>query len=349
MRVYDNFNPQIHTSSSMAADIADHVELIEGDVRDSGTLHNALHGCEALLHLAAETGTGQSMYEVSRYEQVNMGGTANLMDYLVNNSSSKVCKLVVASSRALYGEGKYLCPSHNVVYPAFRSAEEMDKGHFEPTCPACGSQCSPLPTDESSPIQPSSFYGITKQMQEQMTLLFGASLKLSAFALRYQNVYGPGQSLVNPYTGILAIFAGQARKGEPIEIFEDGRESRDFVYIQDVVEATWRCLQTKTSGLAAINVGSGQRTSVLEVARAIVEFFGSQSEVNVTGAYRLGDIRHNYAELTLANRLLDYSPRVKFSEGIQAFLVWAEQQNQQTAEGYRQSLDALRQRGLMRG
>ena len=205
--IFDSFSPQIHGGADvLPEEIAPHVRLIRGDVRDQSAFFAALDGQETVVHLAAETGTGQSMYEVSRYTDVNLGGTALLMDYLVNSPKSKITKLVTASSRAIYGEGKYECPAHGSVYPEARREADMKAGRFEPVCPVCAAPCVSVPTDENSRLSPSSFYGLTKQVQEQMTLLFGRTRGVSAFALRYQNVYGPGQSLRNPYTGILAIF-----------------------------------------------------------------------------------------------------------------------------------------------
>lgn len=344
--VLDNFSPQIHADGAgLAADLAGHVRLSVGDVRDRDALHGALAGQDAVVHLAAETGTGQSMYEVTRYEEVNIGGTAVLMDFLMNNAASRVQKVVVASSRSIYGEGKHRCPEHGVVYPDARTGADLAAGRFEPRCPRCGADCAALPTDEDSRLSPSSFYGQTKQMQEQMTLLFAAARGLSAFALRYQNVYGPGQSLQNPYTGILAIFSNLARAGKPINVFEDGRESRDFVYVADVVEATWRSLRPEARGLAALNVGSGRPTTVADVARAVVRFFESSSLVFVSGGFRVGDIRHNVADLSRAAAALGYAPRWTFAQGLPEFLAWAEAQRP-CASRYEESLAELSERGL---
>ena len=192
------------------------------------------------------------------------------------------------------------------------------------------------------------FYGLTKQAQEQMTLLFARTLGLDAFALRYQNVYGPGQSLSNPYTGILAIFATQARADQPIYIFEDGQESRDFVYIDDVVEATWACLRPQSHGVETLNVGSGERTSVAEVVAEILSYFVSRSEVTVTGGFRAGDIRHNVADLTKARRMIGYAPRWHFKDGLREFLAWAAAAGPQPA-GYERSLQELADKGLWSG
>lgn len=348
--ILDNFSEQIHGSSKMLPpDIAGNVKLIVGDVRDSDVVARALKGQNVIVHLAAETGTGQSMYEVVKYEDVNLKGTAVIFDYLVNNKNHDVQKIVVASSRAVYGEGKYSCATHGVVYPAKRKTSDLKAGLYDPLCPFCNSTCSMLPTDEETRFSPASFYGITKQVQEQMTLLFAESMGLSAYALRYQNVYGPGQSLKNPYTGILAIFSNLARAGQPIYIFEDGLESRDFVYIDDVVEATWRSISDTTPNtVAALNVGSGEKITVLEVVEKIVSYFGSSSKISMNGAFRDGDIRHNLADLTRIKEKLGYEPKTLFAEGINNFLSWAESQ-QLESDKYEASLNEMKAKGLLHG
>ncbi|MBD2201302.1 SDR family NAD(P)-dependent oxidoreductase [Calothrix sp. FACHB-1219] len=347
--ILDNFNPQIHgKKQTIPEELQQQVKLIVGDVRDKAVFHNALDNQDVVVHLAAETGTGQSMYEVERYEDVNIKGTSILIDYLVNNQASQVKKVVIASSRAIYGEGKYHCQKCGTVYPSMRLRKDMEAGIFEPFCPMCGATIQSLPTDEISAIHPSSFYGLTKQVQEQMVLMFAKTLGISAFALRYQNVYGSGQSLNNPYTGILAIFSNQARNNQPIYIFEDGNESRDFVYIDDVVEATYRCIRPEVTGIEYLNVGSGQKTTVTEVVQEIVEFFNSSSPISINGAFREGDIRHNIADLTKIKRLLNFEPQWKFREGVREFLSWAASQQASTNK-YEQSLQEMRVRGLMHG
>jgi dTDP-L-rhamnose 4-epimerase len=346
--VLDNFSPQIHgTLSVLPADIAASVRLIVGDIRDASLVESALQGQDVVVHLASETGTGQSMYEVKRYEDVNVGGTAVLYDLLANGKAKSVSKVVVASSRAIYGEGAYICAADGLVYPSMRTVDAMKAGRFEPPCPVCGGTCDSAPTPEAAPLDPSSFYGITKQVQEQMTLMFARALGISGFALRYQNVYGPGQSLQNPYTGILAIFSNQARDNKPIYIFEDGNESRDFIYIDDVVEATWRAIQPHAVGVHTINVGSGQRTTVREVVDAIVAFYASQSQVTVNGAFRVGDIRHNVADLARSHDVLGFKPRWTFSDGLSQFLSWAKEQD--AGGDYEASLAEMAAKGLMHG
>jgi dTDP-L-rhamnose 4-epimerase len=346
--VLDNFSPQIHAGTTeLAPDLRAHVRLMAGDIADPSLLGPALKEAECVVHLAAETGTGQSMYEVARYERTNLGGTALIYEFLAKAKARKLQRMVVASSRAIYGEGAYRCEDHGIVYPLPRSSEEKKAGLFDLGCPVCGGACEMAPTPETAPLKPTSFYGLTKQVQEQTVLLFGNVLGIPSFALRYQNVYGPGQSLHNPYTGILAIFSNLARAGKPIQIFEDGRESRDFVYVEDAVRATVACLWHDAAGCEAINVGSNERASVMEVASQINAFFGDQSQIKITGAFREGDIRHGMADLAKAQELLDYKPEWSFPDGLRKFLNWA-MTNELSEDHYEQSLSEMKQRGLMR-
>lgn len=349
VRVLDSFHPQIHGNHGMlAADIQSQVDLIRADIRDREALLQALSGVDTVVHLAAETGTGQSMYEIERYFSVNVQGTAILLDVLQNDSSAKqVTSIVVASSRAIYGEGAYQCKTHGIVYPHQRERSEMESGSFEPNCPQCGQTAQLVPTHESAPFKPMSVYGLTKQIQEQAVLLFAKTNGINGFALRYQNVYGPGQSLKNPYTGILAVFSNLARAQLPIEIYEDGNESRDFVYIDDVIEATYRCIDFKGSFIGAMNVGSGVATTVQEVANEIKHYFKSSSQTSVTGAFRIGDIRHNIADLSLTKTLLGFQPAVTFQQGLFKFLSWAEQQTVDSQLSYSTSVQELESKGLM--
>jgi dTDP-L-rhamnose 4-epimerase len=345
--VLDNFLDQVHAGNHQLPDDLDRrVNLIVGDVADPTPLRLALKDQDCVVHLAAETGTGQSMYEVSRYERTNLAGTALLYELISKEKRCRVERIVVASSRAIYGEGAYRCERDGVVYPVSRSVEEKQSGQFDPLCPRCGAACETVPTPETAPYQPSSFYGLTKQVQEQMALMFGHIRRIPTVALRYQNVYGPGQSLQNPYTGILAIFSNLARAGQPIKVFEDGLESRDFVYIDDVVRATTAGITNPPQGCHAVNVGSGERTTVLDVARLVNEFFGSLSDLKITGDFRDGDIRHGMANLTLAGQLLGYEPRHKFVDGLRRFLAWANE-NEPNRNNYERSLAEIKVHGLL--
>lgn len=350
VRILDNFSPQIHASDELPSELSGNVELIKADVRDRESMKKALSGMEVVVNLAAETGTGQSMYEIDRYFSVNVQGTATMLDLLQNDACGESLKtLVVASSRAVYGEGAYTCKDHGTVYPEQRDHGRMSSGLFDPACPRCSGSISILPTPEVAPFQPMSFYGLTKQVQEQATLLFGHTRDINAFGLRYQNVYGPGQSLKNPYTGILAVFSNLARQNQPIEIYEDGKESRDFVYIDDVVEATLRAVNFTGKFNGSLNVGSGHATSVMTVAKEIKNFFGSDSSIAVTGAFRMGDIRHNIADIASLQKVLDFTPGTQFKEGLSHFLSWAAEQSPEDKEAYLRSVGELASRGLMGG
>src|SRR5215469_5350741 len=347
LTILDNFLPQVHAGKAeLAPDVAPHARLIKADVADANAFEAALAGVQCVVHLAAETGTGQSMYEVARYGRTNLTGTVLLYDLMAKMPSHKVERIVVASSRSIYGEGAYRCDKDGIVYPVSRSSEDKKAGYYDPLCPECAGVCVTVPTPESAPFRPSSFYGLTKQVQEQTVLLFGQVLRISSFALRYQNVYGPGQSLQNPYTGILAIFSNLARMGRPIHVFEDGLESRDFVYVDDVVRATTACIRNEIRGCHVVNVGSGERTTVLEVARQVNSYYRAGSELKITGVFREGDIRHGLGDLSLAQRLLGYQPRWKFESGLKQFLEWANE-SEPTTGGYEQSLLELKDRGLL--
>jgi dTDP-L-rhamnose 4-epimerase len=347
--VLDTLSPQIHgaearSTSPLFASVRDSVTFVHGSICDHAMLGRCLKGQDAIAHLAAETGTGQSMYEIRRYADVNVGGTAVLLDLLANHRH-QVRRVVVASSRAIYGEGKYHTSDGELVYPDARLVKDLQAGRFEPMCERTGQVLCALPTDETSKIHPSSVYGITKQNQEQMVMTVCPSVGISAVALRYQNVYGPGQSLKNPYTGILSIFSTRILNGNPINIFEDGRESRDFVFIDDAVEATCLALFRTEAAGEVFGIGSGVPTDVLTVANTLVRRYGRDVPVVVSGAFRIGDVRHNFADLTKARRLLGYEPRVGFEPGIEMFARWVEAQ-EIAEDTYERSIRELEARGL---
>ncbi len=347
--ILDNFLPQIHgDKNELPEDLKGKVRLIVGDVTDKEIFYKALEGQQAVIHYAAETGTGQSMYGISHYTNVNIQATGFLCDYIVNEQH-ELQTIIVASSRSIYGEGKYLSEQHGIVYPKSRTFSNT-KQSFEVACPISGRHdLKLLPTDESSEIHPSSFYGITKQVQEQMIVLATRLRNINGYALRYQNVYGPGQSLKNPYTGILSIFSRLALQNKEINIFEDGLESRDFVYIDDVVSATVSCLHAKQNGQHILNVGSGVATSVIEVAEEIVSHLNSQSPIKISGAFREGDIRHNFADLSLAKDKIGFVPQWSFKQGLHRFLDWVLTQNDipQDTQDYQKSLKELKDKGLL--
>jgi dTDP-L-rhamnose 4-epimerase len=323
--VLDNISVQIHGETSSPGHTTGQITFIRGDVRSREDWLRALRGQEIVVHLAAETGTGQSMYQIERYVDVNVRGTANLLDILANEPHS-VKKILLSSSRAIYGEGKYSCPEHRTIYPAARTAADMRSGDFSVKCPLCGRIAQLLATDEDSKLHPSSIYGVSKQSQEQLFMTTGQSLQIPAVSLRFQNVYGPRQSLQNPYTGILSIFSTRIRNCAPISIFEDGKESRDFVFIDDVVEATRLAIESDGANFEIFNVGSGVRTDVLTVATLLRAALGGNNPIEVTGKFRIGDIRENYADLSKIRSRLGFTPAVAFQEGISRFAAWVSEQ-----------------------
>ncbi|OIN91280.1 MAG: epimerase [Comamonadaceae bacterium CG1_02_60_18] len=348
--VLDNLSPQIHgaesESSPLFCSLDRQVEFIRGSVTQRADLVRALAGVDTVVHLAAETGTGQSMYAIQHYSDVNIGGTALLLD-VIANERLPVRKIVVASSRAVYGEGKYSCPLHGNVYPASRVAERMEKGDFSVYCPRCGAAVEMIPTDEETPVHPASVYGITKLTQEQMVLTVGKSLGISSIAFRYQNVYGPGQSLSNPYTGILSIFSTRIRNGSGINIFEDGKESRDFVFIDDVIRATAKAVEYEQPLVDVFNVGSGVATDVLTIANTLQTLLGAAVPTQVTGQFRLGDVRHNVADLAKVRQVLGFEPSVSVEEGLRQFVAWVKGEQIQT-DRYEESLKELEVKGLFK-
>jgi dTDP-L-rhamnose 4-epimerase len=350
VRVLDSLSSQIHgddpLQSTLYRSIAGKLDFRRGDVTCRDDLESALTGIDTVIHLAAETGTGQSMYAIRHYTDVNIGGTALLLD-LIANSAFPVKRLVVASSRAVVGEGKYHCPEHGTYCPDARADADMAAGRFEPRCPLCGTDLEMRPTDEDSALRPSSVYGVTKLTQEQMVLVVGKALGISAIAFRYQNVYGPGQSLSNPYTGILSIFSTRIRNGSPINIFEDGRESRDFVYIDDVVAATVLGIEYPEPINQVFNVGSGIATDVLTVAHTLRQLLGGSSQISVSRQYRSGDIRHNVADLSRISRVLGYQPTVSFAEGLGRFADWVRGEKM-SQDLYEDSLAELQAKGLLK-
>ena len=348
--VLDNLSSQIHgdnpdKTSPLFNSIKGKVRFIRGSVSSKEDWLEALIGQDCVVHLAAETGTGQSMYEIQKYVDVNIGGTALLLDILTNTKHS-IKKVVVAESRAIYGEGRYYSQELNqYVYPKERSEENMSCGDFEVKYPGCSKPLKLVGTIEDSLVHPTSIYGMTKQVQGQLVHLVCASIGIASVSFRYQNVYGPGQSLSNPYTGILSIFSTQIKNGNPINIFEDGKETRDFVYIDDVVDATILGIEKEEANGQVFNVGTGVATAVVTVAKELMNHYGVQVPMRISGNYRLGDIRHNYADISKIENLLGFKPKFSFSEGIKNFTTWVNKQQIQV-DKYSESIKEMKEKGL---
>ena len=347
--ILDNLSKQVHgnnQNSDLYNSIKEISNFILGDVCNKSDWNKALKGQDAVIHLAAETGTGQSMYEITRYNHVNIVGTSHMLNILANDTHT-IKKIIIASSRAIYGEGRYYCEKEGFVFPKSRSKEDLSNSVFDIFSSVTKNKLELTSTDELSNIDPISIYGITKQNQEQMSMLTGKVLNIPTVSLRYQNVYGPGQSLSNPYTGILSIFSTRLLNNNHIEIYEDGKQSRDFVYIDDVVKATVLSLESDAANHQIFNVGSGEPTSVIAVANILHELYESRSTITITNKYRTGDIRHNYADLKKITSLINYNPTIDFLTGVKKFVDWVKQQ-EVNPDSYESSINKLAQKGFFK-
>jgi dTDP-L-rhamnose 4-epimerase len=327
--LFDNLSPQIHGAvpAIKMPGLLQHsrVEIWRGDVRNPADWEKVLPDLSYVIHLAAETGTGQSMYEISRYTGTNVGGTAALLDYLANRRHT-IRKVILASSRSVYGEGAYRCAQCGVVYPPTRSEDMLQSGHWEPLCPGCGGEITAAATPEDAKLAPASIYAATKLAQEDLLRIATKALGIPAVILRMQNVYGEGQSLKNPYTGMLSIFSNQLRLGMALNLYEDGRESRDFVHVSDAARAIALSLGSEGADGYTLNVGSGSATTIEDIALLLREYFGGKIPYFVSGQYRLGDIRHGLADLTAVQARLGFEPMISLEDGLARFASWVKTQ-----------------------
>ena len=326
---------------------SDDVETIWADVRDDAALRRAMEGADVVHHLAAETGVGQSQYEIGRYVGVNTFGTALVLQAAVE---AGVGQVVIASSRAVYGEGTCRCPACATVHSGLeRSPIEMDAGRFELPCPACGADTEVLPMAESAAPSPTSIYGLTKVQQEQLAAAVCGTHGLAPTVLRLFNVYGPGQSLSNPYVGVLGVFFRRISAGEPVELYEDGQMLRDFVFVDDVVEAFRRSTGDKRALGRTWNVGSGRAVTLEELARTLFQVMGAEPRTEVSGRYRVGDVRHAVGDVGLLRDELGYVPATPLDDGLAAFATWAAANEQDApdrlAEQQLEARNLLRQGG----
>ncbi len=290
------------------------------------------------------------MYQIRQYSDVNVTGAAVLAEQLIR-IKGQIGRVVISSSRAVYGEGAYLCLEHGRVYPHNRKVADLETGRFNPVCPQCAGPLLEQSSEESDPVQPTSIYGITKYSQEQVILNLCGALGIPAVALRYQNVFGPGQSLKNPYTGILSIFSQLLLQNRPINVFEDGLATRDFVYIDDVAEFNVRAVREPLTSCEILNVGTGFRQTLLDVVTALSESYGKEPEFSVSGQFRIGDIRHAAASQTQLRRVLGEHRFVEFKQGIAKFTQWvmAEGTDGALGTGYTRSLSEMANSGLLKG
>lgn len=324
VRVIDLLEPQVHGNKKPSY-LNKEAEYIFADIRNREKLKKAIKNIEVIFHKAAQVGVGQSMYEIEKYVSHNSFGTAVLLDLLVN-TKNKVKKIICASSMSIYGEGGYMCNSCGEVYPQLRKDEQLKKKDWQMRCPHCGRDVQSIPTHEQKPLFPTSIYATTKRCQEEMCLEIGIAYKIPIVSLRYFNIYGPRQSLNNPYTGVAAIFLSRVKNDNPPLIFEDGKQSRDFIHISDIIEANILAMKNKEADYGFFNVGTAIPHSILDVANIIIKLYKKDFMPQILEKFRAGDIRHCYADISKIKDKLGFSPKVSFKEGMKDLIEWSETQ-----------------------
>lgn len=321
VRVLDNLLRQAHPTGK-ARFLSREAELCVGDLRDRAAVDRALDGVTSVFHLGGMVGNGQSMIQLRQYIDANCVGTATLLEAMLARRA-QFARLVVSSSMVVYGDGAYACPTHGNV-PAERPEARLVARLWEPVCARCGAEVTPVATAEGHALHPTSTYGISKREQEELSLVIGRAYRLPTVALRYLNTYGSRQALSNPYTGVCAIMMTRLLNGRPPTIFEDGGQLRDLTHVSDVVRANLAAEAAPESALyEAYNVGTGRCIRVLDIARALARSAGVAIEPQLTGEFREGDIRHCFADVSRARRLLGWEARVNFDEGVDELAAWA--------------------------
>jgi dTDP-L-rhamnose 4-epimerase len=335
VRALDCLVDQVHDDSPAPPYLAEEIELVVGDIRDEEAVRRALEGVDSVVHLAARVGVGQSMYQLAEYTAANTAGTAVLLEALLEHP---VRKLLVASSMSIYGEGAYE-PAPAVE----RTREQLERGEWEPRGPN-GEELTPVPTPETKEPSLASVYALTKFDQERMGLLYGAAYDVPTVALRFFNVYGPRQALSNPYTGVLAIFASRLLNDRRPLVYEDGGQRRDFINVADVARACRLALERDGADGRAVNIGSGRSASILEIADQLARVLGKEIEPELAGKFRAGDIRHCFADVTLAREALGFEPRVALEDGLAGLAQWLE--GQAATDRFDEAAAELADRGL---
>lgn len=339
----DLLDPQVHGRGRPVPPVPG-TRLRKGDVRDREVMKSCVRGADAVVHLAAAVGVGQSQYEIRRYADVNVGGTACLLDVLANERHS-VKHVVIAGSNTSYGEGAARCRRCGRVRPLLRMAASVTRSRWEPACPGCGGRASSVPTREDDATAPTSIYAVTKSAQEALAATFGSLYRTPVTALRFFNVYGPGQSLSNPYTGVASIFLCRLKNGKPPVVYEDGLQTRDFIHVEDVARAVLASLRCPRPGPRVLNVGTGTATTILELAHRLARLCGVAVRPSVTRRFRAGDVRHCTADVSAAREELGFDARTGLDEGLRGLVEWA--RSSEARDGFERAERELRRRGLL--
>ncbi|HYS26321.1 MAG TPA: NAD-dependent epimerase/dehydratase family protein [Vicinamibacterales bacterium] len=344
--VLDNLEPQVHRSGAWPSYANPKATYVKGDVRDRSVFEPLVLASQAVVHFGAAVSVGQSMYQVDRYVDVNTRGTALLLDILVN-TKHKVEKVLVASSIGVYGEGAYECATHGQVAPTIRPEAQLAIRDWEQHCPHCGAHVRSVPTPEGKALYRDNIYSMTKYHQEEMVLLIGKTYGIPSVAPRFFNVYGPRQSLSNPYAGVAAIWLSRLLNGKQPIVFEDGGQLRDFVSIHDVVDCLVLMLEQPGADYLPVNVGSGRTITILEIATLLARLLGSPIEPQVTQTGRKFDIRHNTADITRAQQTLGFAPKVTLDEGFSELIEWAKTTPDVAVDFFDKALQELQDKGLL--
>ena len=342
--IFDNLDPQVHPNSIQPDYLNKNAHFTQGDVRDIEALAKAVENAEQVYHMAAAVGVGQSMYQIAKYVEVNTLGTANLLDVLTNRKN-RVQKVLVAGSMSSYGEGRYRCLTHGLIDPPLRTEEQMAEGAWELTCPECEDILLPVLTDESKPQDCNSIYATTKKDQEEMTIMWGKAYSIPTTALRFFNVYGPRQSLSNPYTGVCAIFLSRLLNGKPPVIYEDGLQSRDFISVKDIAQACYTAMNDEWADHKVFNVGNGIPLTIRKIAETLAEILSLEIEPDITQEFRKGDVRHCIADISKIRGTLGYVPKISFNDGMTELIEWTK--STQSADGYEKASSELEKHGLL--
>jgi len=344
VRIFDSLDPQVHIGGRKPDYLNVNAEFIHGDVRDYDALKSATKDMEVVFHEAAAVGVGQSQYKIKHYVDVNTGGTANLLDILVN-TKNKVKKLVVAASMSSYGEGYYNCKKCGRVTVELRTEEQMAKCDWELNCPHCKGKVTPMPTDETKPLASNSIYAITKKDQEEMCLNIGKAYKIPTVALRYFNAYGPRQSLSNPYTGVAAIFMSRIKNDNTPVVYEDGMQSRDFVSVHDIVSANILAMEKDEANYEMFNVGFGKPIAIKDIALVLAKLYGKDIKPEISNKFRQGDVRYCYSDITKIKTKLGFEPKVSFEDGMKELIAWA--RTAKAEDKFEEAAQELKKRGLV--
>lgn len=339
--VFDNLDSQVHPSGRLPDYFNKKAKFAEGDVRDYDALKKVVLDADIVFHEASAVGVGQSQYEIKKYVDTNIGGTANLLNILVNEKHA-VKKLLVAASMSSYGEGKYECDKCGAVRPELRPEDILD---WEPKCPRCSGNIKPVPTDEDARQNCNSIYALSKKAQEDMCVMIGRAYGIPAVALRYFNVYGPRQSLSNPYTGVAAIFMSRIKNNHRPVIYEDGFQTRDFISVHDVVSANIAAMENTEADYRVFNVGTGQPLTIKSIAETLAKLYGKDIKPEITNKFRKGDVRHCYADISSIKNVLNWEPKVSFEDGMRELIEWS--RNAESVDRFEEAVAELKEKGLV--